>query len=73
MALIDVGNPGIASGGMGDVLSGIIGALLGQNCHATQRLALAEQRGTRGMLATDLMPVLSRYVNPEWIPLEKTE
>ncbi len=85
LALADVGNPGMASGGMGDVLSGIIGALLGQKLsryaaacagcvvHCAAADALAEQHGTRGMLATDLMPVFSRYVNPEWIPLEKTE
>lgn len=85
LALVDVGNPGMATGGMGDVLSGIIGALLGQKLsryaaacagcvvHGAAADALAAQRGTRGMLATDLMPVLSRYVNPEWIPLEKTE
>ena len=85
LSLADVGNPGMASGGMGDVLSGIIGALLGQKLsryeaacagcvvHGAAADALAEQRGTRGMLATDLMPVLSRYVNPQWIPLEKTE
>lgn len=30
LAIIDAGNAGMASGGMGDVLSGIIGALLGQ-------------------------------------------
>lgn len=30
MAIADVGNAGMASGGMGDVLSGIIGGLLAQ-------------------------------------------
>lgn len=30
MGIVDAGNAGMASGGMGDVLSGIIGALLGQ-------------------------------------------
>ncbi|CDL26618.1 NAD(P)HX epimerase / NAD(P)HX dehydratase [Escherichia coli ISC7] len=30
LGIIDAGNAGMASGGMGDVLSGIIGALLGQ-------------------------------------------
>ncbi|MCG8707614.1 bifunctional ADP-dependent NAD(P)H-hydrate dehydratase/NAD(P)H-hydrate epimerase [Brenneria sp. 4F2] len=85
LAIADVGNPGMATGGMGDVLSGIIGGLLAQKLslydaacagcvvHGAAADWLAEQRGTRGMLATDLMPVLSRYVNPESIPLEKTE
>ena len=69
------GNPGMATGGMGDVLSGIIGALLAQNI-APQRAAalavclhgraadLAAQQGERGLLATDLMPHLRRLLNP---------
>lgn len=77
LAIADVGNPGMATGGMGDVLSGIIGGLLAQKLslydaacagcvvHGAAADWLAVQRGTRGMLATDLMPVLSRYVNPE--------
>ncbi|RLM28241.1 bifunctional ADP-dependent (S)-NAD(P)H-hydrate dehydratase/NAD(P)H-hydrate epimerase [Brenneria alni] len=85
LAIADVGNPGMATGGMGDVLSGIIGGLLAQNlslydaacagcvAHGAAADWLAAQRGTRGMLATDLMPVLSQYVNPERIPLDKTE
>ncbi|MBJ7222744.1 MULTISPECIES: bifunctional ADP-dependent NAD(P)H-hydrate dehydratase/NAD(P)H-hydrate epimerase [unclassified Brenneria] len=85
LAIADVGNPGMATGGMGDVLSGIIGGLLAQKLslydaacagcviHGAAADQLAVQRGTRGMLATDLMPVLSQYVNPEWIPVEKTE
>ncbi|MDX5629060.1 MULTISPECIES: bifunctional ADP-dependent NAD(P)H-hydrate dehydratase/NAD(P)H-hydrate epimerase [unclassified Brenneria] len=85
LAIADVGNPGMATGGMGDVLSGIIGGLLAQKLslydaacagcvvHGASADWLAARRGTRGMLATDLMPVLSRYVNPESIPLEKTE
>ncbi|MGG1929603.1 NAD(P)H-hydrate dehydratase [Enterobacter soli] len=59
-------NAGMASGGMGDVLSGIIGALLGQKlplydaacascvAHGAAADKLAAQYGTRGMLATDL-------------------
>ncbi|MFP1809288.1 bifunctional ADP-dependent NAD(P)H-hydrate dehydratase/NAD(P)H-hydrate epimerase [Lonsdalea quercina] len=85
LAIADVGNPGMATGGMGDVLSGIIGALAAQKLslydaaragcvvHGAAADWLAKQRGPRGMLATDLMPVLAQYVNPEWISLEKTE
>lgn len=71
------GNPGMASGGMGDVLSGIIGALLGQKlspydaacagcvAHGAAADVLAARFGTRGMLATDLFSTLQRIVNPE--------
>ena len=69
------GNPGMASGGMGDVLSGIIGGLLAQGLSATQSARLgvcvhgeaadfaAEAQGERGMLATDLFPFLRRLMN----------
>ncbi|MBK4770734.1 MAG: bifunctional ADP-dependent NAD(P)H-hydrate dehydratase/NAD(P)H-hydrate epimerase [Pantoea sp. Morm] len=79
MAIADVGNAGMASGGMGDVLSGIIAALLGQQAtlfdaacagcvaHGAAADAVARQRGTRGMLATDLFALLWQFVNPEMI------
>jgi len=80
--IIDAGNAGMASGGMGDVLSGIIGALLGQKlalydaacagcvAHGAAADRLADQYGTRGMLATDLFDTLRRVVNPEIIDVE---
>jgi len=70
------GNPGMASGGMGDVLSGVLGALLAQRLprfeaactgvwlHATAA-DRAAQAGERGLLASDLMPWLRRLVNPQ--------
>jgi len=70
------GNPGMASGGMGDVLSGVIGGLLAQGLSLEQAAAggvqihaaagdrAAEQAGQRGLLATDLMPYIRRLVNP---------
>ena len=67
--LSDYGNPGMASGGMGDVLSGVIGSLLAQGLEPTQAAALgvclhgaaadiAAEEGERGLLASDLMPWL---------------
>lgn len=69
------GNPGMASGGMGDILSGILGGLLAQHfpLHEAARLGvclhgqsadLASADGERGMLATDLLPYLRGLVNP---------
>jgi hydroxyethylthiazole kinase-like uncharacterized protein yjeF len=75
--LIDVGNAGMGSGGMGDVLSGIIGALLAQKlnpydaacagcvAHGAAADVLADKFGTRGMLATDLFSTLYLFVNPD--------
>ena len=77
MAFADVGNAGMASGGMGDVLTGIIASLMGQKLalfdaacagcvvHGAAADTLAEQRGTRGMLASDLFDLLWQFVNPE--------
>ena len=65
--LSDYGNPGMASGGMGDVLSGVIGSLLAQHLPTLGAAALgvclhgaaadiAAQEGQRGLAATDLIP-----------------
>ncbi len=70
------GNPGMASGGMGDVLSGVLGALLAQGLprfeaatvgvwlHAVAADHAAAAAGERGLLASDLFPFLRRLVNP---------
>jgi NAD(P)H-hydrate epimerase len=69
------GNPGMASGGMGDVLSGVLGGLLAQGmtladaaqvgtCLHGRAADLAAVDGERGMLATDLLPRLRLLVNP---------
>lgn len=66
LVLSDYGNPGMASGGMGDVLSGVIGALLCQHLSPLEAAAtgvclhgaaadIAAIEGERGLLATDLM------------------
>ncbi len=67
LLLSDYGNPGMASGGMGDVLSGVIGSLLAQHLPPLEAAALgvclhgaaadiAAQEGQRGLAATDLIP-----------------
>ena len=74
--LCDQGNPGMASGGMGDLLTGIIVSLLAQGfsikeatkvgmcLHSAAADAAAKGVGERGMLASDLMPSIRRLVNP---------
>jgi hydroxyethylthiazole kinase-like uncharacterized protein yjeF len=76
-AICNAGNPGMASGGMGDVLSGVIGGLIAQGIpladaarlgvvlHATAGDLAASAGGERGLVATDLMPYLRQLVNPE--------
>ena len=70
-----VGNPGLATGGSGDLLTGIIAALLAQGltpiraaccgvCVHGEAADLAAEKGQRGMLATDLLPLVRRLVNP---------
>ncbi|GAA5524335.1 bifunctional NAD(P)H-hydrate repair enzyme Nnr [Microbulbifer aestuariivivens] len=72
--LINAGNPGMASGGMGDLLTGIIAALIGQGLSPVEaaRLAVwlhgaagdhAAADGQRGLLATDLLPWVRRLVD----------
>lgn len=70
------GNPGMASGGMGDVLGGIIAGLLAQGLsladsarlgvclHSKAADLCADHDGERGMLACDLFPYLRTLLNP---------
>jgi len=69
------GNPGMATAGMGDVLTGIIAALLAQGLepeaaavvgvHIHARAGdLAARCGERGLLASDLFAELRKLVNP---------
>lgn len=74
--LIAAGNPGMAVGGMGDVLTGVVAALRAQGLaafdaacagallHAAAGDAAAGE-GERGLLPRDLMPWLRRLANPE--------
>lgn len=73
--ICSAGNPGMASGGMGDILAGVIGGLLAQHftlldaaiagvtIHA-YAADIAAKDGERGMVATDLLPHLRYLVNP---------
>jgi len=75
LAVSSTGNPGMASGGMGDVLSGVIAGLLAQGLslqdaaqqgvynHGLAADLAAEKDGERGLLASDLMPYLRRLAN----------
>jgi NAD(P)H-hydrate epimerase len=70
------GNPGMASGGMGDVLSGVIGALLakgipisiaarlGVMIHSHAADINVSQYGERGLLASDVVETLRVAMNP---------
>ncbi len=74
--VIGAGNPGMASGGMGDVLTGVIAALWAQGMPAFEAAALgallhsaaadmaARDGGERGLLASDLFPHVRRLTNP---------
>ncbi len=69
------GNPGMASGGSGDILTGIIGALLGQAyepetaaplgvyLHGKAGDAICQQIGAAGVTATAMADVLSKVWN----------
>lgn len=71
------GNPGMASGGMGDVLSGLTGALLAQKLDALEALAYgvfvhglaadiaAQRNGQVGLLASDLLPEIRQVLNSQ--------
>jgi len=64
------GNPGMASGGMGDVLTGVVTALLAQGyepfaacclavyCHGAAADMVAHDKGVIGLVATDVQEML---------------
>ena len=78
VSICSAGNPGMASGGMGDVLTGVIAGLMAQRkslgldmgdaarlgvcLHATAGDNAAID-GERGMLASDLMPWIRKLLN----------
>ncbi len=73
--VIAAGNPGMAVGGMGDLLTGVIAALHAQGMDAFDAAACGALlhavagdavaiHGQRGMLPSDLLPALRRFANP---------
>jgi NAD(P)H-hydrate epimerase len=74
LALCSDGNPGMASGGMGDVLTGVIAAFIAQG-HSLEDAAelgvslhgaagdRAAQQGEKGVLASDLIEQLRPVLN----------
>lgn len=74
LSYCNIGNPGMATAGMGDVLSGMIAGLLAQHVPLLEAAQLgvllhakagdlASEAGERGMIATDLFPFFRRLVN----------
>jgi hydroxyethylthiazole kinase-like uncharacterized protein yjeF len=75
MKVCPYGNPSMATAGMGDMLSGIIGGLLAQGLESSQAAQLGcclhsasadlavEERGARGLVATDLKGPLMAILN----------
>ncbi|ALM54537.1 bifunctional ADP-dependent (S)-NAD(P)H-hydrate dehydratase/NAD(P)H-hydrate epimerase [Halomonas huangheensis] len=76
LALCPYGNPGMASGGTGDVLTGFIAGLVAQGLeleqaaqcavlvHALAGDRAAGQAGERGLLASDLASCARNLINP---------
>jgi NAD(P)H-hydrate epimerase len=73
--ICDRGNPGMATAGMGDVLTGVIAGLRAQIADSAlaARVAVlvhalagdsAAQRGQRGLIASDVVAELRGWVNP---------
>jgi NAD(P)H-hydrate epimerase len=75
MFINSTGNPGMASGGMGDVLAGLIGGLLAQKLslksaaiagvylHGLAADKAAKQLGERGLLASHVLKQIQKVVN----------
>ena len=75
LAICTDGNPGMGTGGMGDVLTGVVAGLLAQGLspweaavrgaclHSAAADMAADSDGVRGLLATDLLPYIRQLVN----------
>jgi NAD(P)H-hydrate epimerase len=76
--ICDAGNPGMASGGMGDVLSGLLGALLARGMsaddaaclgvilHSTAADIAVSESNMSGLLATDLVDYVRLLLSGEY-------
>lgn len=75
LAICDRGNPGMATAGMGDVLTGVIAGLRAQSVDAAAAARIgvlahalagdsAAQGGQRGLIASDVIAELRGWVNP---------
>ncbi|HYJ40983.1 MAG TPA: NAD(P)H-hydrate dehydratase, partial [Steroidobacteraceae bacterium] len=75
LAICDRGNPGMATAGMGDVLTGVVAGLRAQCGDSGQAARLgvlvhalagdsAAQGGQRGLIASDVIAELRGWVNP---------
>lgn len=75
ISLCNAGNPGMASGGMGDLLTGIIAGLIAQKLTIREAADLgvyiharagdqAALKGERGMIASDLLVHIRQLANP---------
>ncbi len=73
VSVLGVGNAGMASAGMGDVLAGVCGAMLAQGLELedaakmaawvhSKAADMAAQDGRRGMLASDLLPFVRQLL-----------
>ncbi len=74
LAINSTGNPAMASGGMGDILTGIVAGLLGQGLEPFEAASLGVyihgaagdeafgKTASRGMTASDLLPVIPRVL-----------
>ena len=74
LSVNDTGHPGMASGGMGDVLTGLIAGLLGQQVspfdaarlgvylHGLAADLVAKEQGSVGLLASDVLATIPRAI-----------
>lgn len=73
------GNPAMATAGMGDILSGIIGGLIAQGCdiqtatelgcclHGSAADLAVQEQGSRGLTASDLLSYLRSLLNQNYL------